>query len=220
MATVKILSGLKKQDAFLFGGLLTTDTADGGQRIYTIKDAIQKVNKVSEDKKKVIFEIELRDGISFRGETTNSVFHEFAKYAGTSNNPNFIKEISPDKVKSGNLKGALFCVIVLVAIIYGCTSGEDKPPAAPKVATAEELQSYAAVYCRNIVESSLKAPKTAEFPWGLSAVFSDGAYVVNSYVDSQNSFGALIRTHYRCELEHSGTDPYAGWVIKDFKFNE
>ena len=56
----------------------------------------------------------------------------------------------------------------------------------------------------------LKAPATAEFPGALM----DGAldhvrregqrYTVDSYVDSENSFGAKIRTRYRAVVEQIG----------------
>jgi membrane protein involved in colicin uptake len=62
----------------------------------------------------------------------------------------------------------------------------------------ETVQTMAHDY----VLGSLKAPKTATF-----ADHSDvrnlgkGTYEVSSYVDSQNSFGAMIRTHYAITLK-------------------
>ncbi|MEO9511610.1 MAG: hypothetical protein ABJN84_01650 [Flavobacteriaceae bacterium] len=61
--------------------------------------------------------------------------------------------------------------------------------------------AYAA---QKYVEQHLKAPSTAEFP----ALFkssvnknSSGIYSVSSYVYSQNSFGAMIRSSYVVELK-------------------
>jgi len=47
----------------------------------------------------------------------------------------------------------------------------------------------------------LKSPSSAKFPWGLkSSLISGDKYRVANYVDSQNSFGAMIRTNYVCEV--------------------
>ena len=48
-----------------------------------------------------------------------------------------------------------------------------------------------------------KAPATADFAsYSDSAVVNkgDGTYIVVSYVDAQNSFGAKIRTRYTCTV--------------------
>jgi|SRR5215472_6993548 len=55
---------------------------------------------------------------------------------------------------------------------------------------------------RDFVLARLKAPSTAKF--GDDAVVSDLAnstYDVRSYVDSQNAFGAMIRTNFICTLK-------------------
>lgn len=57
--------------------------------------------------------------------------------------------------------------------------------------------------CENVVLKNLKSPSTAEFAWaGDQQVVDLGSwrYTISSYVDAQNSFGARIRTGYRCEL--------------------
>ncbi len=61
--------------------------------------------------------------------------------------------------------------------------------------------AYAA---QQFVEKSLKSPSTAEFP-GLfkSTVTKKGSdtYYISSYVDSENGFGAMIRSNYVVELK-------------------
>lgn len=57
------------------------------------------------------------------------------------------------------------------------------------------------------VLKKLKSPSTAKF-----ADFSkikyrdhkDGTYIIESYVDSQNSFGATVRTKFRCTITKYG----------------
>lgn len=81
------------------------------------------------------------------------------------------------------------------------------------------------------VKDRLKAPSTAKFPgfWddangeGCVAYFNDGTWRISSWVDSQNSFGAQIRTHYVAQLTHGndGTLPDgadATWHLEDLVF--
>ena len=63
------------------------------------------------------------------------------------------------------------------------------------------------VFCQELVKSKLKAPRTAKFRfWAYDDIKkrSDGVFVINSYVDSQNSFGAMVRTKFHCELAVRG----------------
>ncbi|MDD3475053.1 MAG: hypothetical protein PHP08_04130 [Candidatus Dojkabacteria bacterium] len=63
------------------------------------------------------------------------------------------------------------------------------------------------MYSKQLVEAVLKAPSTAEFPGGFFDPFSGwgfgkegSTYKVSSYVDSQNSFGAMIRSNFYLEF--------------------
>lgn len=52
------------------------------------------------------------------------------------------------------------------------------------------------------IKSSLKAPRTAKFAWSHDVVRTGAcSFRVTSFVDAQNGFGALIRTHYAIEAE-------------------
>jgi hypothetical protein len=64
---------------------------------------------------------------------------------------------------------------------------------------------------RDLMQARLKAPATAKFAdysdsQVLHVVEADGtrakgSYIVKSWVDSQNGFGAMIRTRYSCEVK-------------------
>jgi hypothetical protein len=61
-----------------------------------------------------------------------------------------------------------------------------------------------AYVAQKFVEKSLKAPSTAKFPSLIKSSVkktSSDSYTVISYVDSQNGFGAMIRTNYIVELK-------------------
>ena len=55
----------------------------------------------------------------------------------------------------------------------------------------------AAQACEVVVERQLKAPASAEFT---SVAVGGGPWTVQGTVDSQNSFGAMIRTTYECTV--------------------
>lgn len=74
-----------------------------------------------------------------------------------------------------------------------------------------DRSDMAAIICANFVESSLKSPKSADFPGsraaGGSRALGDQTYQVRSYVDAQNSFGAELRNWYECKIQYrSGLD--------------
>lgn len=60
---------------------------------------------------------------------------------------------------------------------------------------ASDLQ----ISCQNAIKAILKSPSTAKFPnitkWGFSK--QDGKITVQGYVDSQNSFGAELRSEFQ-----------------------
>lgn len=61
------------------------------------------------------------------------------------------------------------------------------------------LESQAVTACEGFVSQRLKAPATVSFV-NTTVVTSTSGYRVVGAVDAQNSFGALIRTPYACEV--------------------
>lgn len=69
-------------------------------------------------------------------------------------------------------------------------------------------------YCKDIIDSILKAPSTAEYPggWldpleGWNMAKNNNLVTVSSYVDAQNSFGAKIRSEFiiQIQMQDDGT---------------
>lgn len=65
---------------------------------------------------------------------------------------------------------------------------------------------YAYSVAKDYIKSRLKAPSTAKFPGSLThsdhiTVLPNNIYEINSYVDSQNGFGAMIRTNFQCKVK-------------------
>lgn len=66
------------------------------------------------------------------------------------------------------------------------------------IVTSEEMTDLQ-IKCQETIKSMLKAPSTAKFPNILEWKFwkENGETIVQSYVDSQNGFGAMIRSEFQ-----------------------
>ncbi len=69
---------------------------------------------------------------------------------------------------------------------------------------AKDLSIQAVVACRDAIKKSLISPSTADFSFD-KKVFKRGKnrYVVNQNVDSQNQFGAMIRSYWHCKTVYN-----------------
>ena len=81
----------------------------------------------------------------------------------------------------------------------------------------EDKSIMAHLIAQDHIKSILKAPKTAKFPWFDYKVarLENQVYQVVTHVDSQNGFGAMIRTRFTVKLEYFGgndSDP-GNWEI-------
>jgi hypothetical protein len=84
---------------------------------------------------------------------------------------------------------------------------------------AKDNRTLAVMCAQDHVKSMLKAPASAQWPGAFRGVDiaeharknADGTYDVESYVDAQNSFGAMIRTRYfvRLSVHNDG-----GYTVK------
>jgi len=70
------------------------------------------------------------------------------------------------------------------------------------------------VMCEDFAEKRLKSPVSAEWSSITTAKsttkLAENRYRVRTYVDSQNAFGALIRTHVDCTLRVQGDE----WMLE------
>lgn len=105
-------------------------------------------------------------------------------------------------------KGCLGCLGVIVVLVglgwlFGNSGGTGS--------TSTDHTAAAIVHCQNFVRDRLRAPATADFPFLDRQVTPAGndTYVVASYVDAQNAFGAMIRNDFRCTVRYRGGDEAA-----------
>lgn len=123
-------------------------------------------------------------------------------------NPAGAKQAAPvvEKPKTTPKQTAIGCGVFLVlsliigGIMSSCVANAGKVDPATLGDGA-----HAKVACRGMVQDKLKAPSTADF--NSERVSGSGtSWNVAGSVDSQNSFGAKIRSNYTCSLTYSSTD--------------
>lgn len=117
--------------------------------------------------------------------------------------------------------GCLAVVAVVIFISIMATILSTRGPETSKVSD-DDLAERAFYKSQEYMKGYLKAPAGADFPYYNSAsvkrVAGDGKgtmYEVLSYVDSQNSFGAKIRTNYKCSIVRVHADN--SWVMAELK---
>ena len=110
---------------------------------------------------------------------------------------------------------AFVVVIILFFLIWKCScseSNEDRQQGFEQQTTENETNQKitALTAAQECVKERLKSPSSADFPWGTDCVskVSENTYIINSYVDSQNSFGAMLRTNFSCQVTLNSDDTY------------
>lgn len=115
-------------------------------------------------------------------------------------------------------KVALGCAVMLIIMLGACwwiLTPDNSPEAQQRRAEAaresalSRTRAIVATLCESEMTSRLRAPGTADYPFGhVTEVVesASGRYLLRSYVDSENAFGGQVRTNFICEVEGAGED--------------
>lgn len=119
------------------------------------------------------------------------------------------------------LRNIAFILIIIIGavIIFKDRSPETSSSKSP-VSTSNDFLAYNVAI--DFVKQGLKSPSTAKFPKtmersGHIKSLGGGRYEINSWVDSQNAFGAMIRTNFSCTMIDKGGNT---WGCENLKFDE
>lgn len=101
----------------------------------------------------------------------------------------------------------IICALVfLPVIIAGLGSGGSmtSQPDNSNVTSSSDRKAMSIVFAKHTVENLLKSPSTAKFSNVNAYELSNmkDVWAVNGYVDSQNSFGAMIRSIWEVQLDY------------------
>ncbi|HUM44337.1 MAG TPA: hypothetical protein PKI14_15440 [Fervidobacterium sp.] len=123
--------------------------------------------------------------------------------------------------------GCLVMVILAISIfsIIGFYTNENSTNTSSQSAQpahedkADEIEAI--IMAEKFVKDRLVSPSSAKFPWRSSETTAvkvdEDTWVISSYVDSQNRFGAMLRTYYIAKVKYLGNDK---WQLLDLEFYE
>lgn len=120
----------------------------------------------------------------------------------------------------GAAKGGSGCgiaILVLVALVVGLMIIGSLTQGTPTPAAPDRVGAF--LVCKQFVTERLRAPTTAKFPNSSDAavnLVSGGEWTVASHVDSQNGFGAMIRSSFTCTVKPVEGDK---WRLVEIKID-
>ncbi len=113
---------------------------------------------------------------------------------------------------------------VIIIIVAGIIGAQTEPLTEEQQLTAREKECSNTMspmfYAQEVVKQNLKSPATAEFPfYDKSQIqhLGDCVYQVRSYVDYQNSFGAIIRSSFYVRIKRGKTEN--DWQIQNIEIH-
>lgn len=103
---------------------------------------------------------------------------------------------------------ALLVVAAALIVVNGLVSPKTSGDDGVAVDTGDKYGAFVA--CQDQVLPMLRSPGSAQFASITQSTVTGGggAWRITSYVDSQNGFGALVRTQWSCDVEHVSGDRY------------
>ncbi len=114
-----------------------------------------------------------------------------------------VEPVTPTGDATGMGKGCLWLVGVFAAILIG---GWIWAAVFPEDDRGTDLGAIDA--CHQAVKERLKSPASAKFSNDRAAETAEGQWTVTGAVDSENSFGAMIRGTYSCQARYDGDESY------------
>lgn len=109
-----------------------------------------------------------------------------------------------------NLGCLIIVGIIVFAFLINLVTGDNNQK--PQPYSPDETDAW--VMAKKFIKDKLKAPSTAEFPsMSESLIRYEGAdnWTVKSYVDSQNSFEAMLRTKFTIKMSVNTETKY--WTV-------
>ncbi|MGA9591266.1 MAG: hypothetical protein WBV11_15660 [Salegentibacter sp.] len=116
------------------------------------------------------------------------------------------------KVKKGNNSGLITVLIVIMLFIGFSMFIPDSPSDSSSSTSISHPNNFLAYsYAEDAVKKHLKSPSTAKFPGTIEKnehvqYLGNGEYQIHSWVDSQNSFGAMLRSNFSVIIEFDGNN--------------
>lgn len=117
---------------------------------------------------------------------------------------------------------AIILSVLVILILSRAKTDGPKQPQAPRDWRTEDHRYLAYTVAEQAVTKVLASPGSAQFPGmfekpdHVRCINGTQRYYVKSWVDSQNTFGALIRTEFEGEVEQVAED---SWQLNSLYIN-
>ena len=184
------------------------------------------LNITTKDKKKYTVKFKLKEYLKASANYLQGK-SDVSEYKETIKSLDAQKEELRSKDKKRKLYWTLGIIGFFVLLIAMGSSDDSNSGSSNNTVVEQETpsvpdESEANIMAEGFVKQILKAPSTADFPFLDYTTTIDGSrYTVSSYVDSQNSFGAMIRSNWRVVMDHNGgewNNPYS-WDLVELWFD-
>lgn len=106
--------------------------------------------------------------------------------------------------------GCLVVVAAVLMIVVVAWSVQRGPSGGVAASTRAPDKNDAIVMCRRFVDQRLKAPSRADHPIldVQAQLTGTREWTVRTHVDAPNGFGAMVRSHYTCTVQHVDGDQW------------
>lgn len=103
--------------------------------------------------------------------------------------------------------GCLLFIIIFIVSAAVLINRFQKTNTSTSTKEPEDHHVMAYLMAKDFIKEKLKSPSTADFPYECNwKADSENTYTIKSYVDSQNGFGATIRTNFIIKVQFFGGD--------------
>jgi len=125
---------------------------------------------------------------------------------------------NPVKHEKNKVSGRVVFVLLIFIVIASISLMPDNNGKSPAQLRQQVCDNPVNAYrfTQNFVKLTLKSPSSAVFPdYSASIVRRSGdcRYLIDSYVDSQNGFSAMLRTAYRMDIQYDMDNDK--WTVLD-----
>lgn len=120
-------------------------------------------------------------------------------------------KVAEAKKQGSTVKVVLISLVVVACLLIAILSSQGNKSNATKTKSPEDWHFTAYYMCKEFISKGLKAPSTAEYQKYSEITVKDlgsETYGMRLYVDAQNSFGAMIRVTYDCQVKHVSGDTW------------
>lgn len=107
------------------------------------------------------------------------------------------------------------------SIILSSVGGGSSSSSQPKQPTTYDYELSAKAFSEVYIERLLKSPSSADFCSGTATDLGENKWKVSSCVDSQNSFGATLRSNWETIMVYTGGDVagIGNWKVEKVTFD-